>query len=165
MPDDLVIASTRSMEAATAPEHGPVRGALVAGFALDMLTALIVMAYGNSYLVRTLHSPSSYPAYAFAVYGVMKLVAAPDVVLEALIERAAALSQRELSAAVVAARAEAGAVADRQVLADERHAEAALRAVLLIESVHPPVRERLECVHRRIEHLLCERHAELDARS
>ena len=95
----------------------------------------------------------------------MKLVAAPDVVLETLIERAAALSQRELSAAVVAARAEAGAVADRQVLADERHAEAALRAVLLIESVHPPVRERLECVHRRIEHLLCERHAELDARS
>jgi len=33
MPDDLVIASTKSMEVATAPEHGPIRNPGTGGLA------------------------------------------------------------------------------------------------------------------------------------
>ncbi len=54
-----------------------VRSILVAVFALDVLTTLIVTGYGNSYLLKTLDAPPSYPAFALGVYGFVKLVTAP----------------------------------------------------------------------------------------
>jgi MFS family permease len=46
-------------------------------FALDALTTLVVIAYGNSYLINTLGAPAAYPAYALGIYGFVKLLTAP----------------------------------------------------------------------------------------
>jgi hypothetical protein len=60
------------------PAEPAVRAVLGAAFALDTLTALIVIAYGSSYLVQTLNAPPSYPAFALGLHGVTRLlVAAP----------------------------------------------------------------------------------------
>lgn len=50
---------------------------MAAVFALDALTGLVVIGYGNSYLINIVKAPESYPAYAIAVYGVVKMVVAP----------------------------------------------------------------------------------------
>jgi hypothetical protein len=51
---------------------------LSAAFALDTLTALVLIAYGSSYLVHTLEAPASYPAFALGLHGAIRLlVAAP----------------------------------------------------------------------------------------
>jgi MFS family permease len=50
---------------------------LAAVFLLDALTTLVVVGYGNSYLLSTLHAPPSYPGYALAIYGLVKLLSAP----------------------------------------------------------------------------------------
>ena len=52
----------------------PILGAV---FATDAMTALVVIGYGNSYLIKTLDSPASYPAYALGLYGLVKLISAP----------------------------------------------------------------------------------------
>lgn len=44
---------------------------------LDALTGLVVIGYGNTYLVHDLRAPSAYPAYAIALYGLVKLITAP----------------------------------------------------------------------------------------
>lgn len=50
---------------------------LAAVFALDGLTGLVIIGYGNSYLLDVLDAPSSYPAYALGVYGFVKLLVSP----------------------------------------------------------------------------------------
>lgn len=50
---------------------------MAAVFALDALTGLVVIGYGNSYLINVVNAPESYPAYAIAIYGVVKMVVAP----------------------------------------------------------------------------------------
>lgn len=54
-----------------------VRFVLAAVFALDVLTALIITGYGNSYLLKTLDAPAAYPAFALGIYGFVKLATAP----------------------------------------------------------------------------------------
>jgi MFS family permease len=56
---------------------GALPSVLASVFALDLITALIVVGFGNAYLVRVLHSPPAYPAFALAVYGTVKLLSAP----------------------------------------------------------------------------------------
>lgn len=46
-------------------------------FTIDSMTALVVIAFSNSYLIETRHAPASYPAYALGIYGFVKLLAAP----------------------------------------------------------------------------------------
>lgn len=46
-------------------------------FSVDALTALVVLAYSNPYLIDVLQAPSSYPAYALGIYGLVKLITAP----------------------------------------------------------------------------------------
>ncbi len=46
-------------------------------FTIDCMTALVVIAFSNSYLIETRHAPPSYPGYALGVYGFVKLVSAP----------------------------------------------------------------------------------------
>jgi predicted MFS family arabinose efflux permease len=41
------------------------------------MTSLVVIAYGNSYLLHTLNAPASYPGYAIGIYGLVKLLSAP----------------------------------------------------------------------------------------
>jgi hypothetical protein len=84
----------------------------------------------------------------------MKLVAAPEVVLEVLIERAGRLSQQELSAVVTAARRECVAIPGRRAASNLLRAAAALRALMVIDEVSEPVREQLERVRQRVEVLL-----------
>lgn len=50
---------------------------LAAIFAIDAMTALVIIGYGNTYLINSLSAPASYPAYALAIYGLVKLVSAP----------------------------------------------------------------------------------------
>ena len=50
---------------------------LAAVFALDAMTGLVIIGYGNSYLIDVLKAPPSYPAYAIGLYGLVKLLAAP----------------------------------------------------------------------------------------
>lgn len=45
---------------------------LLAAFLLDLLSVFIVFGYGSSYLLRVLHAPSAYPAFALAIYGGVK---------------------------------------------------------------------------------------------
>ena len=45
---------------------------LLAAFLLDLLSVFIVVGYGSSYLLRILHAPPAYPAFALAIYGAMK---------------------------------------------------------------------------------------------
>src|SRR6476620_6433051 len=54
-----------------------VRFVLAAVFALDGLSTLIITGYGNSYLLKTLNAPPSYPAFALGVYGFVKFAAGP----------------------------------------------------------------------------------------
>jgi len=54
-----------------------VRFILAAVFALDVLTTLIVTGYGNTYLLKTLEAPPSYPAFALGVYGFVRFATAP----------------------------------------------------------------------------------------
>lgn len=54
-----------------------VAGLLGAAFLIDVLTIFLVFAWGNSYLLEDLHAPLSTPGYALAVYGLVKLAAAP----------------------------------------------------------------------------------------
>ncbi len=61
----------------TGPGAGPLLSVVISVFTLDLLTAFVVVGYGNAYLVRMLQSPPSYPAFALAVYGTVKLLAAP----------------------------------------------------------------------------------------
>jgi MFS family permease len=65
--------------ATDAPATGDraVRFVLAAVFALDALTTLIITGYGNSYLLKTLDAPPSYPAFALGVYGFVRFVAGP----------------------------------------------------------------------------------------
>lgn len=74
-------------------------------FTLDLLTAFIVIGFGNAYLVRILHSPPAYPAFALAVYGAVKLLAAPAAGW--LVDRA---SSAAVAVAVVALEASGIAV-------------------------------------------------------
>lgn len=60
-----------------AATRSPLTLLLVVVFSIDAMTALVVIAYGQSYLIDTLHAPSSYPAYALAIYGFVKLLTAP----------------------------------------------------------------------------------------
>lgn len=46
-------------------------------FTIDCMTALVVIAFSNSYLIETRHAPASYPGYALGIYGAVKLVSAP----------------------------------------------------------------------------------------
>ncbi|MEO6397764.1 MAG: MFS transporter [Tepidiformaceae bacterium] len=50
---------------------------LAAVFSVDALTALVVIAYSNTYLIDVREAPSSYPAYALGIYGLVKLITAP----------------------------------------------------------------------------------------
>ena len=50
---------------------------LAAVFSVDALTALVVIAYGNTYLIDVRQAPSAYPAYALGIYGLVKLITAP----------------------------------------------------------------------------------------
>lgn len=50
---------------------------LAAVFSVDALTALVVIAYSNTYLIDVRQAPSAYPAYALGVYGLVKLITAP----------------------------------------------------------------------------------------
>jgi MFS family permease len=45
---------------------------LLAAFLLDLLSVFIVFGYGSSYLLRELHAPAAYPAFALAIYGGVK---------------------------------------------------------------------------------------------
>lgn len=45
---------------------------LLAAFLLDLLSVFIVFGYGSSYLLRVLHAPPAYPAFALAIYGGVK---------------------------------------------------------------------------------------------
>lgn len=68
---------SEQLQRITGPERGPLPSVLISVFTLDLLTAFIVVGFGNAYLVRVLHSPPSYPAFSLAVYGTVKLLAAP----------------------------------------------------------------------------------------
>ncbi|MEO8219132.1 MAG: MFS transporter [Acidobacteriota bacterium] len=50
---------------------------LAAVFSVDALTALVVIAYSNTYLIDIRQAPSAYPAYALGIYGLVKLITAP----------------------------------------------------------------------------------------
>jgi len=51
---------------------------LVVVYALDTLTALAVLAYGNAaYLIDELDAPDAFPAFALALYGLCKIASAP----------------------------------------------------------------------------------------
>lgn len=55
----------------------PLLTVLIAILCIDLLTALVVLAYGNAYLLRTLGASASAPAFALTTFGVVKLVSAP----------------------------------------------------------------------------------------
>ncbi len=57
--------------------RSPLRNLLAVVFTIDCMTALVVIAFSNSYLIDTRHSPPAYPAYALGIYGFVKLVTAP----------------------------------------------------------------------------------------
>ena len=44
---------------------------------MDALTALVVIAYSNTYLIDIRQAPSAYTAYARGIYGLVKLITAP----------------------------------------------------------------------------------------
>jgi MFS family permease len=72
----VVLNPQRALRAIVSAERA-IRFTLAAVFVLDVLTTVVVAAYGNSYLVKTLEAPPSYPAFALGTYGFVKLVAAP----------------------------------------------------------------------------------------
>ncbi|MGH2632741.1 MAG: hypothetical protein ACRDG3_04960, partial [Tepidiformaceae bacterium] len=57
--------------------RGPLGFLLASVFAIDAMTGLVVIAFGNSYLIETRHAPPEYPAYALGIYGLVKLLSAP----------------------------------------------------------------------------------------
>lgn len=57
--------------------RSPVGYLLGIVFSIDCMTALIVIAFGQSYLIETRHAPPAYPAYSLAIYGLVKLLSAP----------------------------------------------------------------------------------------
>lgn len=57
--------------------RSPLGVVLVLVFLIDSMTALVVIAFGNSFLIETVHAPASYPAYELGIYGFVKLVTAP----------------------------------------------------------------------------------------
>jgi len=57
--------------------RGPLGFLLATVFAIDAMTSLVVIAFGNSYLIETRHAPPEYPAYALGIYGLVKLLSAP----------------------------------------------------------------------------------------
>ncbi|MGE0227256.1 MAG: MFS transporter [Dehalococcoidia bacterium] len=73
----MLVRSPQHAWRAVAGATRPVRFTLAAVFVLDVFTTVIVAAYGNSYLVKTLDAPPSYPAFALATYGFVKLLTAP----------------------------------------------------------------------------------------
>jgi MFS family permease len=50
---------------------------MAAAFALDAIAGMVVLGFGNAYLIETVKAPDAYPAYAIAIYGVVKLMTAP----------------------------------------------------------------------------------------
>ncbi len=70
-------AATSRSETLRAILHSPLGLLLALVFATDAMTSLVVIAFGNSYLIETRHAPASYPAYALGIYGFVKLVTAP----------------------------------------------------------------------------------------
>lgn len=74
--ETVVLHPQRALRAVVGAERA-IRFTLASVFALDVLTTVIVAAYGNSYLVKTLEAPPSYPAFALGTYGFVKLVTAP----------------------------------------------------------------------------------------
>jgi len=89
---------------------------------LDALAGLAIIGYGNTYLVNELRAPSSYPAYAIAVYGLVKLVTAPP---------GGWLLERLPGAAVVVAGA-AAAIGGLLLITSVRNAEVYLIGVGLV---------------------------------
>jgi MFS family permease len=71
------LSQVRVQVPSTPERSGAVRSALATAFSLDLLTALIVFAFSNSYLVQVLHAPPSYPAFAMGVWGAVKLISSP----------------------------------------------------------------------------------------
>lgn len=57
--------------------RSPVGRLLGIVFTIDAMTALVVIAFGQSYLIETRHAPPAYPAYSLAIYGLVKLLSAP----------------------------------------------------------------------------------------
>ncbi|HKS91124.1 MAG TPA: MFS transporter, partial [Tepidiformaceae bacterium] len=57
--------------------RSPVGYLLGVVFSIDAMTALVVIAFGQSYLIETRHAPPAYPAYSLAIYGLVKLLSAP----------------------------------------------------------------------------------------
>ncbi|MEZ4552949.1 MAG: MFS transporter [Dehalococcoidia bacterium] len=73
----MLVRSPQHAWSAVAGASRPIRFTLAAVFVLDVFTTVIVAAYGNSYLVKTLDAPPSYPAFSLATYGFVKLLTAP----------------------------------------------------------------------------------------
>lgn len=70
----------RSAPASSSPGdilRSPVGYLLGVVFSIDAMTALVVIAFGQSYLIETRHAPPAYPAYSLAIYGLVKLLSAP----------------------------------------------------------------------------------------
>ena len=57
--------------------RSPIGYLLGVVFSIDAMTALVVIAFGQSYLIETRHAPPAYPAYSLAIYGLVKLLSAP----------------------------------------------------------------------------------------
>ncbi len=76
-PQSATATSRPQIAALLAPLRGRLAVLLAAVFAIDAMTGLVVIAFGNSYLIETRHAPASYPAYALGIYGLVKLLAAP----------------------------------------------------------------------------------------
>jgi predicted MFS family arabinose efflux permease len=74
---DAPISATAISSSAGNLLRSPLRTLLAVVFTIDCMTALVVIAFGNSYLIETRHSPPAYPAYALGIYGFVKLLTAP----------------------------------------------------------------------------------------
>jgi len=70
-------AATSKRESLAETLRSPLGILLALVFATDAMTSLVVIAFGNSYLIETRHAPASYPAYALGIYGLVKLITAP----------------------------------------------------------------------------------------
>ncbi|MBV8713715.1 MAG: ParB/RepB/Spo0J family partition protein [Chloroflexi bacterium] len=86
----------------------------------------------------------------------MKLVSAPESELSQLIEQAHELSSDELAHMVASKRKEPDAQASRRAAVNQRHAEAAYRAVELIDEAGGPTRATLVKLRERLDALLAE---------
>jgi predicted MFS family arabinose efflux permease len=75
------VTATSNSAPPASPRHSargyPLVPLLGAIFCIDAMTSLVVIAYGNSYLLHTLNAPASYPGYAIGIYGLVKLLSAP----------------------------------------------------------------------------------------